>query len=142
MVVPNREIVNTNIFSSSSAMSNPLKSNVVSEDIQMNAPRDRFTVSSMNSSRKSYMLFKLSSIVYATHIEAQSDNSNWANQTEDKLFNLSYQTFLGGDGVPNIHSQTNSSDNVPILHIGYVHTTSPTMPAINSNVSFLPYNMC
>ena len=88
------------------------------------------------------MLFKSSSIAYSTHIEAQSGDSNWANQTKDELFNLSYQTSLGVDRVPNIHSQTNPSDNVPISHIGYVHTTPPTVPAINSNVSFLPYNMC
>ena len=90
MVAPNREIANTNIFSSSSAMSNPLESNAVPENIQMNAPRDRSTISSMNSSRESSVLFKSSSIAYATRMEAQSGNTNWANQTEDKLFNLSY----------------------------------------------------
>ena len=71
-------------------MSNPLESNAVSKDIQMNAPRDRSTISSMNSSRESFVLSKSSSVAYATHMEAQSGNPNWANQTEYKLFNLSY----------------------------------------------------
>ena len=38
MIVPNREIANTNIFSSSSAMSNSLESIAILKNIQMNAP--------------------------------------------------------------------------------------------------------
>jgi len=102
MVVPNREIANTNIFSSSLAMSNPLEFNASPKDIQMNAFRGRSTVFNTNSSRESSILSKSSSIVYATHMEAQSGNLNWANQTKDELFNLSYQTPLGGGRVPNI----------------------------------------
>jgi len=44
----------------------------------------------MNSSRESSVLFKLSSIVYTTHMKAQSNDPNWANQTEDELSNLPY----------------------------------------------------
>ncbi len=95
----------------------------------------------MNSSRESFMLSKSSSVIYATYMEAQSDNPNQANQTEDKLFNLSYQTSLEGGRVPNIYGQTNPSDNVSMSHIGYVYTTPPTMPAINSDVLSLPYDM-
>jgi len=108
----------------------------------MNAPRGRSTVSSINSSRESSMLSKSFSVTYTTHMKAQSGYLNWANQTEDKLFNLLYQTSLEGGGVLNIYSQTNPLNNVPTLYIGYIHTIPPTVPAINSNISFLPYDMC
>ena len=69
MVVPNKEIVNLNILSSSSAVSNPLESNTISKDVQMSGPRSRTTVPSTNSSRESSVLSKAFSIEYLTHIE-------------------------------------------------------------------------
>ena len=69
MVVPNKEIVNLNILSSSSAVSNPLESNTISKDVQMSGPRSRTTVPSTNSSRESSVLSKVFSIEYLTHIE-------------------------------------------------------------------------
>ena len=69
MVVPNRELANLNILSFSSAMSNPLKSNAISEDVQISSPRDRTSVPSTNSSRELSVLFKASSIEYLTHME-------------------------------------------------------------------------
>jgi len=58
MIVPNREIVNLNIFSSSSAISNTLEFNAISEDIQMDAPRDR-TIK-ITESGLSFLLFSFS----------------------------------------------------------------------------------
>ena len=95
IVAPNREIVNSNILSSTSAISNPVKSKVVSEDIQMGASRGRSNVSSTNLSRESSMLSKASSIKYSAHMEVQSANPNWANQTEEELFRLSHIMPLG-----------------------------------------------
>ena len=69
MVVPNKEIVNLNILSSSLAVSNPLESNTISKDVQMSGPRSRTTVPSTNSSRESSVLSKAFSIEYLTHIE-------------------------------------------------------------------------
>ena len=60
MVVSNRKIVNSNIFTSTSAMSNPVKSKTSFEDILMGALRGRSIVSSTNSSRESFILFKVS----------------------------------------------------------------------------------
>jgi len=39
MVVPNREIANSNIFTSTLAMSNPVESKAGSENVPMGAPR-------------------------------------------------------------------------------------------------------
>ena len=79
MVAPNREIANINPFITSSAMSNLADSNCVSEYIQIGAPRGRFTVASMNSSRELSMLSKASSVEYTAHMEAQNNDSSWAN---------------------------------------------------------------
>ena len=70
MVVPNREIVNTNIIPSILAISNPLKFKAISEDIQISTSRGRTTVSSMNSSRESSVISKASSVKYTTCMEA------------------------------------------------------------------------
>ena len=70
IVVSNREIANRNIIPSILAMSNPLESKVVSEDIQIGALKGRTTISSMNSLRESSVMSKVSSIEYATHVEA------------------------------------------------------------------------
>jgi len=80
MVVPNREIANSNIFTSTSAMSNPVKSKAGSEDVPMGAPRGRSIVSSTNSSRESSILSKVSFIEYSAHMEAQSANPNCYDQ--------------------------------------------------------------
>jgi len=42
------------------------------------------------------MLSKVSFIEYSAHMEAQSADPNWANQTENELFRLSYTMSLGG----------------------------------------------
>ena len=76
MIVPNREIVNSNILTSISAMSNPVKSKAISEDILIGAPKDRSIVSSSNSSRESSMLSKVPSIEYLACMEAQSIDPN------------------------------------------------------------------
>ena len=71
-----------------------------------------------------------------------NSDPNWANQTKDELFNLSYQTPLEERRVSNIHSQTNSSSNMLMSYIDYAYTTPPTAPTVNSDVSSLPYDMC
>ena len=121
-------------------MAKPLESNTISEDVQMSSPRDKTIISSTNISRELSMLSKVSSIEYLTHIEAQSNDSNWANQTDEELFRLSYVIPLKGN--TNINSQTTHWDNVPLPHVGYVQTTPPLVPAINSSVLSLSYNLC
>jgi len=73
-------------------MSNLVNSNNVFEDIQMGAPRDRSTITSMNTSRKLSIYSNTSFIEYVAHIKAQNNNPNWANQMEAELFQLFYVT--------------------------------------------------
>ena len=68
IVASNKEIANSNISSSTSAIFNSLESKAISEDIQMDAFRDKATISSINSSRESFMLSKVSSIEYLTYM--------------------------------------------------------------------------
>jgi len=70
------------------AISNPIESKVISKDIQIGALRGKTNVSSMNSSRELSVLSKASSIEYSAHMEAQSADPNWANQTKEELFRL------------------------------------------------------
>ena len=136
MVAPNREIANINSFTIPSTMSNPADSKGVSEDIQMGAPRGRSAIASANSSRESSVLSKASSIEYSARMEAQSVDPNWANQTEDKLFQLSYATPKGGES--NIQVPANNIDSMPLPHVSNANSTCPQAPAI-SGVSSLPY---
>ena len=76
MVVSNREIANTNLFASTSAMSNPCDINGVLEDINMNAPRGRTIIASTNFSRDSFVLSKVSSIEYYNYMKAQNNDPN------------------------------------------------------------------
>lgn len=76
MVAPNREITNTNLFASTSTMSNPCDINSVLENININAPRGRTIIVSTNFSRDSSVLFKASYMEYHDCIEVQNNNSN------------------------------------------------------------------
>jgi len=67
--VLNREFANINSFTTSSAISNLIDSNGVSEDIQMGVPRGRSAITSANSSRASSMLSKAFSVEYTAHIK-------------------------------------------------------------------------
>ena len=51
-------------------------------------------------------------------MKAQSADPNWANQTEEELFRLSYMTPLGGES--NIHGQANVSDSMAMSHVDYI----------------------
>ena len=79
MVVSNREIANINPFKSSSALSCPTDINKELEDINMDLSRGRSPRSSVNSSRESSVISKLSNDVYFHQMEIQSEDLNWAN---------------------------------------------------------------
>jgi len=117
MVVPNREIANSNISTYTLAMSYPVEFKVNSENIQIEALRDRSNITSTNLSRESSVLSKASSIEYAAHMEAQSADFNWANQTKKKLFKLSY--MIPVERKSNIHSQANYPNSMPPPHVGH-----------------------
>jgi len=115
MIVPNKEIANINSLITSSVMSNLANSNYISENIQMGALRDRSTVTSVNSLRELSVLSKASSVEYTAYIEAQNNDSSWANQTEDELFQLSYVTPKKEES--NIQVLANNKANKPMPHI-------------------------
>jgi len=118
-------------------MSSPADSKDISEDIQIGAPKGRSTIASANSSRESSVLSKASSIEYSAHIEAQSIDSNWANQTEDELFQLSYVTPKGGK--LNIQVSANNINSMPLSHVSNANNMCPQVFAINSGISSLLY---
>ena len=97
MVVPNREIVNTNYFLTTSAMSNSVEAKCISENINIDKPRGRSTLISRNMSRVVSVHSDLLSIPYIEQIENQSNNSSWFNQTEQKNFQLSYISSKRGN---------------------------------------------
>jgi len=96
MVAPNREIVNINSFTTSSAMSNLTDSISVSEDIQMGALRDKSTIASMNSLIVLSILSKASSVEYAAFMEVQ--NLNLIGQTKLKISFFNFHMWLSREG--------------------------------------------
>jgi len=73
MGVPIRDIANTNSFPFHSAISNPIEINNISEDININVPRSRSTISSPNSSKESSIYSDLSSQLYANRMEVENE---------------------------------------------------------------------
>jgi len=63
-------------------------------------------------------------------MEAQSTDSNWANQTEDELFKLLYITSKGGKSK--IYGLANNIDSIPLPYIGLAYNMHPQVPAISS----------
>ena len=123
MIVYNREIANINSFTILSVMSSLANFKDVSEDIQIDAPRGRSVITSANLSRDSSVLSKASYIKYSACMEAQSVNPNWANQTEDKLFQLLYVTPKGGKS--NIQVPANNIDSIPLPHVSNTNNIYP-----------------
>ena len=123
MIVYNREIANINSFTILSVMSSLANFKDVSEDIQIDAPRGRSVITSANLSRDSSVLSKASSIKYSACMEAQSVNPNWANQTEDKLFQLLYATPKKGKS--NIQVLANNIDSMPLPHVSNTNNICP-----------------
>ena len=71
IVVSNREIANTNSFLNFSAMSNLVEANNISEDINMDEPRDRFMISSRVILKATLAHSDILSILYVERMEVQ-----------------------------------------------------------------------
>ena len=71
-----RDIANINLFPFSLPIFNLIKFNNISEDINMDALRGRFTIPSPNSSRKLFTYSNISSQVYTNKIEAENKKLN------------------------------------------------------------------
>ena len=112
MVAPNREIANKYNFTPS-AMSSLNDTNNVSEDINMDDPRGRSNAVSRNSSRESSVSSRTSSVAYSKRMEIQSDDLNWANQTDIELFKVPFSSQAGGE----------SNNQVPANETPYGPTT-------------------
>jgi len=137
MVVSNREIVNTNLFAPTSAMSNLCDINGVSEDINMDALRDRTTIASTNSSRDLSVLSKVSSMEYHDCMEVQNDDPNWANQTKAENFYLSYAIPKRGKSSIQMSADNNSYGST--TYVDYANTIFPNLTQSSFNISSLPY---
>jgi len=74
MAVSNREIMNINLSFNLSAIFNSVKTNIFSENVNMDEPRGRFLLLSPNISRATSTYSDTSLIPYVDRIEAQNNN--------------------------------------------------------------------
>ena len=95
IVVPNREIANTNSFLNFSAMSNLVEANI-SEDINMDEPRGRSVISSRVILKETLAHSDILSILYVERMEAQINGLFWFGQTKQENFQLLYISPKGG----------------------------------------------
>jgi len=136
MVVPNREIANKSIFNSS-AMFSSYDSNNISKDITMDGPKGRSNVYSKNSSQLSSaasISSSISSIKYATHIEIQSEDSNWANQTDTVIFNIPLPSQVEGGSINYVLANNNpqgSSTCVNLMSNSYSTTNQADLSPLS-----------
>jgi len=84
--------VNTNQFPFFLPTSNPIEINNISEDINMDVLRGRFSAPSPNSSRDPSIHSDASSQIYANKIEVENVKLDWAEQVKFQNFHLSYQS--------------------------------------------------
>ena len=100
--MPNRELANIFFPFDISILSNPMTNNNIIMNIDMDNPRGKIVNASANSSRKSSTHSSVSSI---ERMEAQNNNSSWADQVNEfnKLqgFSLSYASPKIGDDNTN-----------------------------------------
>ena len=115
MVAPNREIANTYISFNYSAMSNSVEVNAISEDVNMDEPRDRPLLLSPNISRGTSTHSDTLSIPYIDRMEAQSNDSSWFNQTKQEDFQLSYASHK--EGIQSNQDKANGPNDLLPTHI-------------------------
>ena len=95
MVVPKRDLVNTQFSFNIYTFSNLMIQNNLNMDMDIDTSKGRSTTSNANSSKVSSIHSNLSSIFYVERMEAQSNNLSWAEQVElNKMeeITLSYAT--------------------------------------------------
>jgi len=93
MIVPIREIANKNSFLCKSAMFHSMEMNTVSKDVNMNRPRDRSSMLSLNSLRELLTYSDLSSQLYANRMEVENEKLFWDKQVKSQNCQLSYQSI-------------------------------------------------
>ena len=115
IVVPNREIANINSFLNFLAIYNPVEANYISEDINIDEPRDRSIIPSRVISRVILVHSTILFILYFERIEVQSSDPSWFNQTKQKNFELSYASPKRGN-LPN-QDKAHGSFHLPSTHV-------------------------
>jgi len=106
MIVPNRELANTQFPFDISLTSNPqvyLDTLNMEDNIDMGPPRGRSQVNSKNNSRDLSIISITSSKSYHKHMEIQNYNQSWCNQVEDE-----YNAHSSGTNV----EETNISNGL------------------------------
>ena len=111
----NREIANINSFLNFLAIYNLVEANYISEDINMDEPRDRSIIPSRVMSRVTLAHSTILFISYIKRIKVQSSNLSWFNQTKQKNFKLSYASPKRGN-LPN-QDKAYGSFHLPSTHI-------------------------
>jgi len=81
MVVPKRELVNTlNPFTSNTQLSTThITHNNNNIDMEVDTPRERLAISSINVFREALAHSSVSSILYVERIEAQNNDPSWVD---------------------------------------------------------------
>ena len=86
-------------------------SNNISENITIDSSRDRSNIYSKNpfqSSLAAFISLSISSIKYTTYMEIQSEDFNWANQTDAIIFNIPFFSQVERGSVNYIPANNNS----------------------------------
>ena len=130
MVTSNREIVNKNLLVTSLAMSCP-------KDINMGPFRGRSNNSSANSSRELFVISKASTDIYATHIEIQSENTNWTNQADIEIFHIPVSSQAEGES--NNQVLANLDSNSPTIYIDLAVISFPNQNINSLSLPLLSY---
>ena len=130
MVTSNREIVNKNLLVTSLAMSCP-------KDINMGPFRGRSNNSSANSSRELFVISKASTDIYATHIEIQSENTNWTNQADIEIFHIPVSSQAEGES--NNQVLANLDSNSPTICTDLAAISFPNQNINSLSLPLLSY---
>ena len=129
IVASNREIINTYIYFNYSDIFNLVNVNVIFEDININKPRDKSLLLSLN------ILF----IAYINKIETQSNNFFQFNQTKQKNFQLSY--VFSKKRILSNQNETNSSNNSPPTYVkDNIYNINNLDQYCGLSISFISYS--
>ena len=112
MVVPNRELVNTQFpFDISSTLNSQahLDALNIENGIYIGSFRERFQMNLKNNSRYLSIISTTSSKPYHKCMEIQNHNQSWCNQVEDKYNAYSLSTNVGETNISNGSVTSNNS---------------------------------
>ena len=122
-------------------MPNSVKVNTISKNINMDEPRSRSLLSSLNISRETSTHSEILFILYINRIEAQSNDLFWFDQTKQKIFQLFYASLKDKTLSDQNKDRANSFSHSPSTHVkGNVnHSNNDSNLSYSLNVSSISY---